>query len=70
MPDENEVIDMMELRGGGFISKLARAWRFADLNNRSKLRVAFSDEYRRYAEMCKPAVQPTHGSDEGYPHGE
>lgn len=51
--DEMDVLDAMESHGGSFVSRLAVAWKAADLNNRIKLMAAFPEYWDIYTEMAK-----------------
>lgn len=46
---EDEVLNKMIERGGGFAAALALAWKKADLDNRNRLRTAFAELYASYA---------------------
>lgn len=51
---EHAVLDAMEQLGGSFVSRLAKAWRYADAFNHKKLKDTFGDyweEYERAVEM-------------------
>lgn len=45
---EIEVLDAMEELGGSFVSKLAKAWRYADDHNFGRLKGAFRDYWEEY----------------------
>jgi hypothetical protein len=57
---DHEVIDTMLLLGGNFVQHLARAFCAADAVNQQRLKLAFADEWQRYAELAarRPPPQP------------
>lgn len=52
-PDRhNRILDEMQRMGGGFVSNLAKAWRYADAQNSEKLYGAFTTYYHNYEELA------------------
>lgn len=58
MTTDYDVIDAMLLLGGNFIQHLARAYRAADAENQHRLKAAFADEWRRYADLAERLKDP------------
>ena len=46
--DEEALLEKMEQFGGSFAHQIAIAWRYADLGNRNRLRLAFGDLLESY----------------------
>ena len=67
MNNDYKTLDAMELYGGGFASAIARAASRADHSNYARLRAAFPDLWREYAEMAEQLErnrEETRGSEE------
>lgn len=64
MTDETDydISEAMIRFGGGFVSQLGLLFRQADLANRARLKAAFPDYWRRYAEMARGADARAAGS--------
>lgn len=50
---EYGVTEAMLNYGGGFVRKLAEAYRAADKDNRTRLRTAFPEYWQQYAELAR-----------------
>jgi len=48
---EHDTLCEMEQHGGGFVRALATAYRFADPDNRRRIKSAFPEIWERYSEM-------------------
>jgi hypothetical protein len=57
MPTDYEIVQAMERFGGSFVRALAAACHCADPVNFAKIRAAFPDLWKKYAEMHEQAKQ-------------
>jgi hypothetical protein len=51
--NEAEILEAMQVYGGGFVQALSRAYRAADADNRKKLRDAFPEVFSEYAGIAR-----------------
>jgi hypothetical protein len=51
--DLYDAFHLMEALGGGFASRLAKAWFYADSGNRTRIEAAFPEMIGRYAAMAE-----------------
>lgn len=51
--EKYEAFHLMKEMGGGFATRLADAWFYADSGNKEKIETAFADMLRRYAAMTE-----------------
>lgn len=60
MTDEKkfQAFHLMADMGGGFASRLADAWFYADSTNREKIEAAFEGLIKRYATMAENYAPP------------
>jgi hypothetical protein len=54
---DEDVIEAMHRYGGSFVEALAIAARRADRENLARLRLAFPDVWRRYAEIARLKIE-------------
>ena len=52
-PSDFEITDAMLCFGGSFVAALGALWRLADDDNRGRLKAAFEDYFREYAELAQ-----------------
>lgn len=56
-PEDFEVIDAMRRYGGSFVRALAETAACADCNNLRRLKEAFPDYWKHYAEVAEKAAK-------------
>ena len=60
-PDDAEITAAMLLYGGSFVSHLGNLWRFADDDNRARLKAAFPEYWAEYIDLVH--IKRGHSND-------
>jgi len=50
--NDEEIVVAMARYGGGFVSLLAKLYRQADADNRARIKAAWPEYFRKYAELA------------------
>ncbi len=50
---DHDIVDAMITYGGGFASRLGKLYRYADARNQKKLKAAFPEFWKQYAEIVE-----------------